>query len=137
MKVKNKVLVKVIVPEIDSSYDIFIPVNEIIWKVKRLILKSIKDLTSIIIVFKISDKKIQKLFRFRGAFFRRGRRVAEPVEPNEEDAFGTRLLFPIRQVVERILGKPQPVDVALVGKEFVVRSLAFGDALRDRLRGIG
>ena len=45
MKVKNKVLVKVIVPEIDSSYDIFIPVNEIIWKVKRLILKSIKDLT--------------------------------------------------------------------------------------------
>ncbi|MBQ8192855.1 MAG: hypothetical protein IJZ46_02145 [Bacilli bacterium] len=42
---KNKVLVKLIVPELDSTYDIFIPVNEIIWKVKKLIVKSISDLS--------------------------------------------------------------------------------------------
>ena len=41
----NKVLVKLIVPELDSVYDIFIPVNEIIWKVKKLIVKSVSDLS--------------------------------------------------------------------------------------------
>lgn len=42
----NKVLVKLIVPELDSSFDIFIPVNEVVWKVKKLIAKSIYDLTN-------------------------------------------------------------------------------------------
>lgn len=42
---KNKVLVKLLVPEIDSTFDLFIPVNELIWKIKKLILKSISDLT--------------------------------------------------------------------------------------------
>lgn len=42
---KNKVLIKLIVPELDNTFDIFIPVNEIIWKVKKLIIKSIYDLT--------------------------------------------------------------------------------------------
>lgn len=41
----NKVLVKVIVPELNFSYDIFIPVNELIWRVNKLIVKSISDLT--------------------------------------------------------------------------------------------
>ena len=45
MKMKNKVLIKLIVPELDNTFDIFIPVNEIIWKVKKLIIKSIYDLT--------------------------------------------------------------------------------------------
>ena len=40
----NKVLVKVYVPTIDSSYDIFIPVNELVWKANKLIVKSISDL---------------------------------------------------------------------------------------------
>ena len=31
----NKVLIKLIVPEIDEEFDIFIPVNEIIWKIKK------------------------------------------------------------------------------------------------------
>ena len=35
---KNKVLIKLIVPEIDSDFDIFIPVNEIIWKIKKMLL---------------------------------------------------------------------------------------------------
>ena len=43
---KNKVLIKIIVPEIDEKFDIFIPVNELIWKIKKLIIKSINDLTN-------------------------------------------------------------------------------------------
>lgn len=43
----NKVLIKLIVPELDNDFDIFIPVNEIIWKVKKLIVKSISDLSGI------------------------------------------------------------------------------------------
>ena len=43
---KNKVLVKIIVPEIEGTFDIFIPVNEIIWKIKKFIVKGISDLTS-------------------------------------------------------------------------------------------
>ena len=42
---KNKVMIKVIVPQIDSSFDIFIPVNEVVWRVKKLIIKSVSDLT--------------------------------------------------------------------------------------------
>lgn len=45
----NKVLIKLIVPEFDISYDLFIPVNEIIWKLKILILKSIQDLGGVLI----------------------------------------------------------------------------------------
>ena len=31
----NKVLVKLLVPELNSSFDIFLPVNELIWKIKK------------------------------------------------------------------------------------------------------
>ena len=41
----NKVLIKIIVPEIDETYDLFIPVNEVAWKIIRLITKSISDLS--------------------------------------------------------------------------------------------
>ncbi len=44
---KNKVLIHVIVPELDESFDIFIPVNELIWKVQKLLLKSISDLCNV------------------------------------------------------------------------------------------
>ena len=42
---KNKVLVKIIVPEIDGKFDVFIPVNEVVWKIKKLVAKCISDLT--------------------------------------------------------------------------------------------
>ena len=42
---KNKVLISLFVPELDYTFDIFIPVNEVIWKIKKLIVKSISDLT--------------------------------------------------------------------------------------------
>ena len=44
---KNKVLVKLIVPELDATFDVFIPVNELVWKIKKLILKSVSDLNNI------------------------------------------------------------------------------------------
>ena len=44
---KNKVSIKLIVPELDATFDVFIPVNELVWKVKKLILKSVSDLDNI------------------------------------------------------------------------------------------
>ena len=40
----NKVLIKLIVPDIDETYELFIPVNEIVWKIKKLVLKAIEEL---------------------------------------------------------------------------------------------
>ena len=42
---KNKVLVKVSVPELDYETDIFVPVNEVLWKVKTLIVMAISDIS--------------------------------------------------------------------------------------------
>lgn len=42
----NKVLIKLYIPEIEEHFDMFIPVNEVIWKVTELISKSLSDLTS-------------------------------------------------------------------------------------------
>ena len=52
----NKVLVKIYVPALDNSYDVFIPVNELIWKANKLIVKSISDLNQN--VLDIKDKYI-------------------------------------------------------------------------------
>ena len=42
---KNKVLVKIYVPSIDETYEIYIPVNESIKKVLELIVKSVYELS--------------------------------------------------------------------------------------------
>ncbi len=57
---ENKVLIKLIVPEINNEFDVFIPVNEVIWKVKKLIIKSISDLTNIDLDLKDSYCLINK-----------------------------------------------------------------------------
>ena len=44
---KNKVLVRLVVPELDNNSDVFIPVNEIVWKIKKLLIKSVADLSGI------------------------------------------------------------------------------------------
>jgi len=44
---ENKVLIKIILPEININYDVFIPVNEIVWKIKLLLIKSLSDLSGI------------------------------------------------------------------------------------------
>ena len=46
MNMKNKVLVRLIVPELDKSFDVFVPINEVIWRLKILFMKSISDLSS-------------------------------------------------------------------------------------------
>jgi len=42
---KNKVLIRLIIPELDTNYDVFIPVNEVVWKIKRLLLKVVSDMS--------------------------------------------------------------------------------------------
>ena len=44
---KNKVLIKLIVPELEVTYDVFLPVNEIMWKIKKMLLKVVCDLSEI------------------------------------------------------------------------------------------
>lgn len=46
MTLNNKVLIQLFVPEINETFDLFIPVNELLWKVKKLIVKSVHDLTN-------------------------------------------------------------------------------------------
>ena len=43
----NKVLINVDVPEIDNDFDLFIPVNELVWRVNKLVIKSISDLSGV------------------------------------------------------------------------------------------
>ena len=43
----NKVLIKLIVPEIDEEFDIFIPVHEIIWKIKKMLVKCVNDVKGV------------------------------------------------------------------------------------------
>lgn len=41
---KNKVLIKIIIPEINENFDLLIPVNEQLWKVKKSIIKAVSEL---------------------------------------------------------------------------------------------
>ena len=43
---ENKVLVKLYVPELDTTFDLYIPINEIVWKITKMLVKSVSDLTS-------------------------------------------------------------------------------------------
>jgi hypothetical protein len=44
---KNKVLIKLIVPMMDRSFDLFIPVNESIGRIKKIMVNSIADITRV------------------------------------------------------------------------------------------
>ena len=44
---KNKVLIKLIIPKLDLNLDFFIPVNETIYKVKKFLLKTIPEFSNI------------------------------------------------------------------------------------------
>ena len=41
----NKILINLYVPNLNQHYDLFIPVNEFIWKINKLGVKSISDLS--------------------------------------------------------------------------------------------
>ena len=43
----NKILIKLYIPSLTQHYDIYIPANEMVWKVKKLIIKSIADLKDV------------------------------------------------------------------------------------------
>ena len=43
----NKVIIKASFPLIDKEYDIKIPVNELVWKIKKLVVKAIYDLNCV------------------------------------------------------------------------------------------
>ena len=43
---KNKVLVKLIVPQIDETFDLYIPINKKIGKIISLLNKSVSDLSN-------------------------------------------------------------------------------------------
>lgn len=45
MIVMNKILINLYVPNLNQHYDLFIPVNEFIWKINKLVVKSISDLS--------------------------------------------------------------------------------------------
>ncbi len=61
---ENKVLIKLIVPELDETYDVFIPVNEVMWKVRAMLVKCICDMSHLnfnpkdnyILINKINNK---------------------------------------------------------------------------------
>ncbi len=40
----NKVLVKIIAPEFDKVFDVYIPVNYLTWKINKMLAKCIGDL---------------------------------------------------------------------------------------------
>lgn len=42
---KDKVLIKLNFIEIDETFDIFIPVNEVVWKAKKILIKAASDIT--------------------------------------------------------------------------------------------
>lgn len=44
---ENKVLVKLYVPELDTSFDVFLPVNEVIWKINKMLIKSVSSIVNI------------------------------------------------------------------------------------------
>lgn len=41
---ENKVLVKLTIVDIDESFDLYLPVNEVFWKIRQLITKAVSDL---------------------------------------------------------------------------------------------
>lgn len=43
---KNKILIKLIVPEIDDTFDIYIPINKKVGNVINLLIKSVNELSS-------------------------------------------------------------------------------------------
>ena len=81
---KNKVLINVIFPELGKSYNVFIPVNEVLWKVKKLILRAIQDLEN---VSGLGDKYIV-LNKSNGLFYKNNEIIYDTDIRN-----GTELVF--------------------------------------------
>lgn len=64
---KTKVMIKAIFPSIDKEYDIKIPINELVWKVNKLVTKAIYDMNGIRLDLKndsfvMMDKSTGKIY---------------------------------------------------------------------------
>lgn len=57
---KNKIMIKAIFPTIDKEYDIKIPINELVWKINKLIVKAIYGMNGIDIDIKEDFVMINK-----------------------------------------------------------------------------
>ena len=65
MELNNKVLVNIIVPEINQKYDVFLPVNKKIGSIIRLVNKSINELTNEPIAFKhLYNEETKELYDY-------------------------------------------------------------------------
>lgn len=42
----DKVLIKLNVPELDDTFELFVPVNETVWKIERMINKALFEITN-------------------------------------------------------------------------------------------
>lgn len=64
---KNKVLVKLIIPELDYKIDVFIPVNEIVFEIKKIFVKAISELIGVSntegIVYVLVNKDNSKIYK--------------------------------------------------------------------------
>lgn len=47
IKMENKILIKLYVISLNKEFDIFIPVNEVVWQIKKLLVSSLADITNI------------------------------------------------------------------------------------------
>ena len=43
----NKLIIKVIFPSLNKEYDVKIPVNELVWRINKLIVKAVYDMNGI------------------------------------------------------------------------------------------
>jgi len=43
----DKIIIKVIFPSLNKAYDVKIPVNELVWRVNKLIVKAVYDMNGI------------------------------------------------------------------------------------------
>lgn len=64
----DKVLIKVICIELDKSFDIFIPVNEYIWRISKLIIKSAFNL--VLLDLDVVNSKYCLINRLNGKIYK-------------------------------------------------------------------
>ena len=64
---KNKIIVRAVFPSIDRSYDVKIPVNELVWKVSSLVSKAVYDMNGI--KFDINNDNFAVVSRSTGKLY--------------------------------------------------------------------
>lgn len=63
---ENKVLIRLICPEYGKEFDVFIPVNELLWKIKSMLIKAVSDLCNI----KIENEAVELINKYTGQIYK-------------------------------------------------------------------